>query len=115
MSTQSEWWSSLCARGFFPFAARWRSRGDGNIRQLNTSPLISLMLSLSSGMYQDVQGQLSHEKTLAHPRASCARLRRVWQGVCGELQAEEAPAGAHGGETFPGGFLCEDCGAVELI
>lgn len=64
---------------------------------------VKLTVSSSlSGMYQDVQGQLCNEETLAHPRTSGARLRRVRQSVCREFEIEEAPTRTHGRETFPG-------------
>lgn len=56
-------------------------------------------------MYQDVQGQLSNEKALAYPRASCARLCRMWQSLRRELKTEEASTRTHRRETFPGEFL----------
>lgn len=60
---------------------------------------------LSSGLQQDVQGQFCNEEALAYPRASCARLRRMRQSLCGELQTEKTSTCAHGRETFPGGSL----------
>lgn len=55
--------------------------------KVNMSRVISFICFLSlSGMYQDVQGQLSNEKALAYPRASCARLCRVWQSLRREFK-----------------------------
>lgn len=74
------------------------------------SDLLDLIPPSLSGMYQDVQGQLSNEEAFAYPRASCARLRRVWQSLCGELKTEEASTRTHWRETLPGqsshSFLC---------
>ena len=53
-------------------------------------------------MHKDVQGQLGHEEAPPHPRAAGARVRRVRQGLRGELQAKTTPAGSHRGEAFPG-------------
>ena len=59
---------------------------------------------MCAGLQQDVPGQCSVAQAPAHPWAACACLCRVWQGICGELQAQTAPVGAHRGETLPGGW-----------
>ena len=77
-----------------------------NTCQVNMSRRLSSICSIPlSGMYQDVQGQLSDEEALAYPRASGARLCRMWQSLCGEFKTEEASTCTHRRETFPGEFL----------
>ena len=56
-----------------------------------------------AGLQQDVPGQCGTAQTLAHPWPTCACLCRVWQGFCGKLQTQAAPAGAHRREALPGG------------
>lgn len=53
-------------------------------------------------MHQNVPGQLRNAQALAHAWSPGTCVCRVWQGLCGELEAQEAPAGPHGGEAIPG-------------
>ena len=60
------------------------------------------MRALRTGLHEDVSRQLCDEEAPAHARAARARVRRVWQGVRRELEAEASPTGPHWRETVPG-------------
>lgn len=57
------------------------------------------------GLHKDVQGQLSHEEAPAHSRASSTCLRRMWQGLCGELKTKAASASSYWREALSGNYF----------
>ncbi|KAM9146944.1 transcriptional repressor protein YY1 isoform 2-T2 [Pangshura tecta] len=54
----------------------------------------------TKGLHKNVQGQLCYEEASSHSWSSSTRMRRMWQGLCGEFQAKTTSASSYWREAL---------------